>query len=373
MSLPNLEMLTHEMQNDKDVAGLLPPGVELVALTIDDAPAGGSVKHLSDLPADVLEKVLLLLKDPCEEKWDNICATDTRFAKFCSDDQFWYTLCKREGWHRDDRVYGWHAMENFTWRKQFFKWCKLRFGPVSEEEVLRIVSWDTNVVPKHYALINKAGFLQLKDVVETFLDQTGGTGVLDNPREYYSSEDGGVSIVQKYGPMNTWDVSRVTTMRRLFDDCRAFNAYIGQWDTSSVTSMERMFVHATAFNNGAAGGKPAPPLKWNVSKVTSMDAMFQDASAFNADIGGWDTSKVTNMYGMFLHAKAFNQDLRRWNVSKVESFINMFYGARAFDQNLSDWNKPNEGRIVKEEANKYDMFVKSGISNDSWPSWGTKH
>ena len=364
----------------------------LAALAPTGAPPAPDL--LDQLPPELLYRVVSFVG--CEEKWESLCKTDTRLAEICRDEQFWEDLCVRHDWHREDRTTGWHDMTGMTWRQQYFKWCKLRFGPYSEGELLRIFpTFDVNARLNVQRWTNEAGLMKLKDVVEEFLAQTDGTGVLDKPPESY------LPIVQQYGPMNTWDVSRVTDLTSLFQNKQAFNAYIGKWNTSNVTNIGRMFQNASAFNNGAASGEPGNPLEWDVSKVTSMGftflvakafnadigdwkvsnvtdmlQMFAGASAFNRDIGGWDTSKVADMRSMFQEAIAFNQDLRRWNVSNVGStpcgsFSNMFRGATAFDQNLEDWNQPERGRIVKKEASKWYMFGNSGLSKGNRPSWST--
>ena len=44
---------------------------------------------------------------------------------------------------------------------------------------------------------------------------------------------------------------------------------------------------------------------WDTSKVTDMKRMFDGAAAFNQPIGSWDTSKVTDVTGMFNGAAAW--------------------------------------------------------------------
>ena len=102
-------------------------------------------------------------------------------------------------------------------------------------------------------------------------------------------------------PRRTWDTSKVTTMRFMFDDATAFNADIGAWDTSSVTDMYGAFDGANAFNADIGD--------WDVSKVVDMRYMFWGATAFNAPIGDWDVSRDTDMDGMLYRAAAFDQCL----------------------------------------------------------------
>ena len=68
---------------------------------------------------------------------------------------------------------------------------------------------------------------------------------------------------QNFGDVNTWDVSRLTSMSHLF------HAIPG----------------ASAFNDNIGD--------WNVSSVTDMSDMMDDCSTFNADISNWDVSRVT--------------------------------------------------------------------------------
>ena len=92
---------------------------------------------------------------------------------------------------------------------------------------------------------------------------------------------------------------------------------------------------------GAAGTKEMwEPDGWDVSLVTDMSNLFNDCptggswcggvvvttSEFNADISAWDTSKVTNMENMFSYAAAFNQDIGSWNTAQVTNMEGMFKG-----------------------------------------------
>ena len=65
---------------------------------------------------------------------------------------------------------------------------------------------------------------------------------------------------------------------------------------------------------------------WDVSRVTSMGEVFLGLTTFNSDISNWNTSGVTNMTAMFYGAAAFNQDISSWNpfsLTVASSFMDL--------------------------------------------------
>eukprot|EP00729_Bicosta_minor_P008159 gene8159-15101_t len=136
---------------------------------------------------------------------------------------------------------------------------------------------------------------------------------------------------QKYGAIEEWDVSDVTSFKELFsaDDnfgginsCSTFNADLNAWKTSRVVDMENMFFEAAAFNGNIA--------LWDTSNVEDMIGMFYSAKSFNGNLDSWDTSNVEKMSFMFYGADAFNQDLGRWRFKLdplPSGMTNMFKGA----------------------------------------------
>ena len=86
---------------------------------------------------------------------------------------------------------------------------------------------------------------------------------LRNPRE----------AIKIYGPISSWDVSRVTDMSSLFENAHRFNRDLSNWDVSRVTNMSRMFNYALSFNGDLSN--------WHVSRVTNMSNMFNRAEVFN--------------------------------------------------------------------------------------------
>ena len=144
-------------------------------------------------------------------------------------------------------------------------------------------------------------------------------------------------------PMSEWDVSRVTTMNRLFANnsngmymppyygvnTQNFNADISRWNTHSVTDMNSMFQNVHNFNVDLS--------TWNTQAVTSMSYMFQNAHNFNADISTWNTASVTSMSYMFQNAHNFNADISRWNTQSLAHMEKMFENAHSFDADITKW------------------------------------
>lgn len=92
-------------------------------------------------------------------------------------------------------------------------------------------------------------------------------------------------------PLNTWDVSNVSTMRGMFSLAYSFNQPLNAWDVSSVTTMEGMFASNSVFNRSLDN--------WVVSSVTDMRDMFLNASSFNQNLSNWDVSGLYYMNGIF--------------------------------------------------------------------------
>ena len=132
------------------------------------------------------------------------------------------------------------------------------------------------------------------------------------------------------GSLSSWDMSKVTTMQNMFLYASSFDQPIGSWDTSSVTNMVNLFNQASSFDQDLSG--------WDTHNVTNMNSMFAYASSFNGDVTTWNTSKVTLMIYLFDHASNFNQSIGSWDVSGIDNFKYMFRYASSFDQDLSSWD-----------------------------------
>lgn len=92
--------------------------------------------------------------------------------------------------------------------------------------------------------------------------------------------------------ISVWDVTEVTTMFEMFNGASLFNQPIGNWErttsgnTSSlanVTTMEKMFLVASNFNQNIGN--------WDISSITTMDRMLDNCGMLKAKydnaLSGW--------------------------------------------------------------------------------------
>ena len=178
------------------------------------------------------------------------------------------------------------------------------------------------------------------------------------------AQDANSTSVDPYGPIEDWDVSKVTSFYDdfqsigLFDSCNTPHLLnLSKWNTSGVTDMAALFDGANANFTGVG--------KWDMTRVNNANGMFAsfaghfDWSDFDAHwkvpqyVSGmfdqfsgqtgypnmtlWDTSQVQSTNGMF-EGTTFNQDISGWNVASVTDMAVMFYNATSFSQNLSSWD-----------------------------------
>ena len=76
------------------------------------------------------------------------------------------------------------------------------------------------------------------------------------------------SVFHHGGSINCWNVSKVTSMNKLFYQKSNFNDKISGWDTSSVTTMKVCFIEATI----------------SIKLIILKQSMIEGATSFNIDI-----------------------------------------------------------------------------------------
>ena len=199
------------------------------------------------------------------------------------------------------------------------------------------------------------------DILRTYVLPTVRYPLTDNvihrAVEWYLSPNPRLknSVLQRFGYIENWDVSRVTDMNYMFGGT-SFNQPLDKWDVSNVKRMDGMFMNARSFNQ--------PLDKWDVSNVRDMSYMFERAGSFNQPLNNWNVSKVTRMSYMFEDAESFNQPLNNWDVSKVEHMRYMFYGAMSFNKE----EYAPRGFIV--ESNGDVVRRRFAASDFLWPALG---
>ena len=226
----------------------------------------------------------------------------------------------------------------------------------------------------------KRKYLQEQSVFQTFemqaqqQPQNGGTRFINDSNIYQIVDEWFEDKTRSegyYGPISSWDVSRVTDMDALFSPSNSFtvgksvvdgfNEDISSWDTSNVTYMGEMFSNQTVFNQ--------PLDNWNVSNVTRMTYMFSGATSFDQPLNSWDVSNVTNMELVFSDATSFNQDLNSWDVSNVKDMGGIFEGASSFNGNITSWNVSNASGVEDPGYGMPRMFKGATSFNQNISGW----
>ena len=134
---------------------------------------------------------------------------------------------------------------------------------------------------------------------------------------------------------------KITTNEDLKNKIKELYKEQGKGETLDVSSLTNV-IQCDDFSSIFKGYKKVKHIigieNWDVSKVTNMNSMFQDCYKFNADLSNWDVSSVGDMRDMFFSCKVFNSDLSNWDVSGVKNMAGMFEECENFNCDLSKWD-----------------------------------
>lgn len=126
--------------------------------------------------------------------------------------------------------------------------------------------------------------------------------------------------------IGSWDMSAVTLISGMLEDCTLFNSSITGWVLTSVTSVTQILRNATSFNQ---------PISWSLGGCNSINAILQGASSFNSSISITSSSNITDMRYVLDGASAFNQSVNSIDVSHATFLDYFFQNATSFNQPLS--------------------------------------
>lgn len=143
------------------------------------------------------------------------------------------------------------------------------------------------------------------------------------------------SSVKSLAGTNILNVSKVTTMERMFVNCGSLTGLdVSNWDVQNVTHMGGMFQGCGKLNNLDVS-------KWVVGNVTTMTSMFRSCSSLTSlDVSGWRPGLVKNMNGMFFSCSALQAlDVTEWGCGSVTDMGSMFQACRELTTlSVSNWD-----------------------------------
>ena len=184
-------------------------------------------------------------------------------------------------------------------------------------------------------------------------------------------------------PLNNWDMANVNSIQGMFSNATSFNQSLANWDLSSLTAMSSTFAGATSFNQPLNSWGP------NLGNVTNLTSTFEGATAFNQSLDSWDVSKVTSTQECFKDATAFNGKLAGWRLNALTNARFMFNNATSFNRPLNDWgssmgnvtemfamfsgassfNQPLDNWDVSSVTTMHSMFANASSFNQSLNTW----
>ena len=150
-------------------------------------------------------------------------------------------------------------------------------------------------------------------------------------RSIYQDINGG--IVDHSFDVSEWDVSNVTNMEGIFNNCNVFDCDFSKWNTSNVENLNFAFHKCYNFKGNGLDN-------WNISNVKKMDFIFYECKNFTGKtIENWNTLNIEHAWYAFAYCNNFNANLYKWKINNCEFIGGMFFNCIKFEGNgLENWN-----------------------------------
>lgn len=123
-----------------------------------------------------------------------------------------------------------------------------------------------------------------KWIYEKWFDFSNGLTNLQNAFSNYPR----VSKIAEIPTLNSWNVSNVTNLAKMFDNCRSIKTLdIGNWDVSNVTNMTSMFRSAISLVK-------LDLTKWSVKPNVTINSSFFECLSLVSLVGDYTIEEVIN-------------------------------------------------------------------------------
>ena len=225
----------------------------------------------------------------------------------------------------------------------------MRDARIIADRVMRLLGRDHKYTDFHYFLrgyrmsesfIKTCSDFLIESIWSDMQDRSAGEVVREEDKITTNEElkNRIQKLYEEQGEGETLDVSSLTNLIKCDDFSNLFSRFeevkhiigLEDWDVSKVTNMKSMFEDCGNFNSDLS--------KWNVSHVKTMTRMFSGCINFNSDLSKWNVSSVKDMAYMFNGCDKFNYDLCKWDVSSVEDMRSMFSSCQSLKQ-IPSWYK----------------------------------
>eukprot|EP00768_Dysnectes_brevis_P009638 gnl/Dysnectes_brevis/9896_a18867_169.p1 GENE.gnl/Dysnectes_brevis/9896_a18867_169~~gnl/Dysnectes_brevis/9896_a18867_169.p1 ORF type:complete len:994 (+),score=111.50 gnl/Dysnectes_brevis/9896_a18867_169:2-2983(+) len=135
-----------------------------------------------------------------------------------------------------------------------------------------------------------------------------------------------------------WDMSNARDIGTMFFICKSLPYLdVSRWDTSRVCSTQHIFCHCCSLT-------VLDVRSWDMSKVRDLSSMFSHCSKLeHLDVGGWDVSSAVDIKSVFSYCSSLTSlNVCNWNVSKVKSLRWTFGLCRSLVHlDVSKWDVGN--------------------------------